>query len=144
MILLLSETRVDNRSLFAGVPSIGDTNKSKSLMQLIGRVLLVVMFLSLINFQLSLFRVLEIIIGGAFMILIVIGYKTKLCALVLVVWLTCMNFYLNRWWAVSEESWYRDFLKFDFFQTLSIIGGLLMVVIVGPGHVSVDDYRKRR
>lgn len=56
LLLVLAESRVEGRSLFAGVPSLGE-NKPKNVMQLAGRVLLAFMFITLIRFELSFLQV---------------------------------------------------------------------------------------
>lgn len=59
LLLVLAESRGEARSLFAGVPSLGD-NKPKNFMQLAGRILLAFMFVTLIRFELSVFQVITI------------------------------------------------------------------------------------
>lgn len=56
LLLVLAESRGEARSLFAGVPSLGD-NKPKNYLQLTGRVLIAFMFVTLIRFELNFFQV---------------------------------------------------------------------------------------
>lgn len=142
LLLVLAESRVESRSLLAGVPSLGD-NKPKTYLQLAGRILLVFMFVTLLRMEVSFMQIVQNLVGSALMILVAIGYKTKLSAFVLVTWLTILNFYFNAFWMIPSHRPMRDFLKYDFFQTLSVIGGLLMVVSLGPGGVSMDEHKKK-
>jgi len=142
LLLLWAETKTETRSIFAGLPSTGE-NKEKTYIQLTGRVLLVFMFLTLLRFEMSFLQLIENLVGTALIILIAIGYRTKLSALVLVVWLFAMNVYLNPFWMIPSYRPMRDFLKYDFFQTMSVIGGLLLVVALGPGGISMDEHKKK-
>lgn len=127
--------------MFAGLPSMGG-NQKQSYLQLAGRLLVIFMFLTLFSLELSPFRIIELLIGSILIVCLGVGYKTKLSALALVVWLTTTNFLLNAFWLVPSNRIMRDFMKYDFFQTFSVIGGLLFVVALGPGGMSVDEHKK--
>ena len=141
LLLVLAESYSESKSQFAGVPSL-DEKKPKNYLQLTGRVLLTLMFTTTIKFDTSIFSTLQNFIGSALMVLVAIGYKTKLSSLVLVLWLNFLNFYSNAWWSIPSYQHQREWKKYDFFQTLSVIGGLLMVASIGPGGVSVDEHKK--
>ncbi|RMB93376.1 hypothetical protein DUI87_30071 [Hirundo rustica rustica] len=141
LLLLLAESRSEGKSMFAGVPTMRESSP-KQYMQLGGRVLLVLMFMTLLHFDLNFFYVLQNIVGTALIILVAIGFKTKLAALTLVIWLFGINIYFNAFWTIPAYKPMHDFLKYDFFQTMSVIGGLLLVVALGPGGVSMDEKKK--
>ncbi|CAJ0941609.1 unnamed protein product [Ranitomeya imitator] len=141
LLLLLAESRSEGKSMFAGVPTMGESSP-KQYMQLGGRVLLVLMFMTLLHFDASFFSILQNMVGTALIILVAIGFKTKLAALTLVIWLFAINVYFNAFWSVPAYKPMHDFLKYDFFQTMSVIGGLLLVVALGPGGVSMDEKKK--
>lgn len=142
LLLVLAESKAEGKSLFPGVPSLGE-NKPKEYMQLIGRILLVFMFATLLRFDTSLMQMTQNVVGSILMVLVTIGYKTKLSSFVLSLWLFVLNVYFNAFWTIDARKPMRDFLKYDFFQTLSVIGGLLMVISLGPGGVSMDEHKKK-
>ena len=68
------------------------------------------------------FKIIQNLVGSLLMVLVTIGYKTKLSALVLVTWLNILNFYFNAWWTIPAYKPMRDFLKYDFFQVRKDVG----------------------
>ena len=139
---MLAESKAEGKSLFAGLPSLGE-NTPKTYMQLSGRILLVLMFFTLLRLEFSILHMIQNLGGTALIFLIAVGYKTKLASLILVAWLTILNFYFNAWWNIPDYKPMRDFLKYDFFQTMSVVGGLLLVVALGPGGYSMDEHKKK-
>ena len=97
------------------------------------------MFITLLKFVTSASQMMQNLVGSILMVLVTVGYKTKLSTLILVTWLNFLNFYFNAWWTIPTHKPLRDFLKFDFPQNLSVVGGLLMVVVLGTGGHSVHE-----
>lgn len=140
LLLLLAETRDEGKTMFAGVPSVGGS-KSRTYMQLTGRMLLVLMFLTVFSFD-DISHIVLFAIGLILVVFVAVGFKAKLSALVLVLILFLGNLLINDFWNLASDSPLRDFVKYDFFQLLSVIGGLLLVVAYGPGGVSFDEHKK--
>ncbi|CAF4795744.1 unnamed protein product, partial [Rotaria sp. Silwood2] len=111
LILLMVESRKEARSLFAGVPTMHN-NAPKNYMQLAGRMLLVIMFLTIVRYELSFTSVIQNFIGGICMLFVAVGFKTKLSALFLVVYLTVVNFYMNCFWLVPDHRGLHDVLRY--------------------------------
>ena len=144
LLLLLAESRAEQgkTSLMAGVPSLGDGKNAENWLQLTGRILLVAMFATLLHFDISPLNLIQAVVGSVLIALVCVGYKTKLSAFILVLWLGFWNVYLNCFWMIPANRPMRDFLKYDFFQTQSVIGGLLLIVSMGGGKISVDNRKK--
>lgn len=143
LALLFTETFEGGRqALFAGLPALDNHRSHVNYIQLFGRVTLVFMFLTIQRWELSLFYVIETAFACALMFAVSIGWKTKLSALALAIYLFLMNMWINAFWMLDHESSHRDLYKYDFFQTLSIIGGLLLLISLGPGKVSLDHQRR--
>lgn len=142
LALLFTETFEDGRkNLFAGLPAVENRNHVNYI-QLFGRVTLVFMFLTIQRWELTFFYVIETTCACALMFAVSIGWKTKLSALALAIYLFFMNIWINAFWMLDYHSSHRDLYKYDFFQTLSIIGGLLLLISLGPGRVSLDHTRR--
>ena len=88
------------------------------------------------------FHILLGIVGTVLVISVVVGYKTKLSALLMTLMLLLLAVFENPFWAYPSDSNRHDWLRYFFFQKMSVIGGLLLVVVYGPGGVSMDEKKK--
>ncbi|KAG8897026.1 hypothetical protein FRC00_004917 [Tulasnella sp. 408] len=142
LIMVFSDAITSSKRNFAGLPSLTENDRRKYF-QLVGRVLLIFLFIGfMIQGQWSFARVLVSIFGLVACGMIAVGFKAKWSAAFLVILLSVFNVVINNWWSVHSHHPQRDFLKYDFFQTLSIVGGLLLLVNMGPGGLSVDEKKK--
>ncbi|ODQ72746.1 hypothetical protein LIPSTDRAFT_63993 [Lipomyces starkeyi NRRL Y-11557] len=142
LLMALSDSFARRRMTFAGLPSVDEKDK-QMYFQLAGRVLLIFLFLGFImTGNWSIARVFVSFIGLIACVMVVVGFKAKLSAMLLVVILSLFNILINHYWTYSSSHPNRDFLKYEHFQTLSIVGGLLLVVNTGAGKISIDEKKK--
>ncbi|KAK2461002.1 hypothetical protein APHAL10511_006943 [Amanita phalloides] len=142
LFMVFSDSMVSRKTLFAGLPQISETDRKKYFL-LAGRVLLIFLFLGFIlQGQWNIVRVVVSFVGLAACVMVAVGFKAKWSAAFLVIVLSIFNVFANNWWSVHSGHPSRDFLKYDFFQTLSIVGGLILLVNMGPGGLSVDEKKK--
>lgn len=164
LIMVLSDSWVRKSKAFAGLPTLDEKDR-KMYFQLAGRVLLIFLFVGFVfSGSWSIWRVLVSILGAGACVMVVVGFKAKFSATLLVVILSIFNLFVNNFWTVSfclhdirlkcyetlltawlqlhEHHPQKDFAKYDFFQILSIVGGLLLLVNSGPGQFSIDEKKK--
>lgn len=145
LLLCMSENILRKRSrhnVFASLPQLSESERHKYF-QLAGRVLLVLLFVGFVfNGEWNLLRTIISFVGLAACAMVVVGFRAKWSATFLVSILCIINMLVNNWWSVQHSNYKRDFLRYDFFQCLSIIGGLLLLVSIGPGGLSYDEKKK--
>ena len=73
-------------------------------------------------------------LGGG--ILLLIGWKTRLVAWGLVIFVVIATFAAHRFWDVDVAQMMNQ--RTQFLKNFAIIGGLLMVAAFGPGRISAD------
>lgn len=163
VLLLLAESieherRISGRgsgsiNLFRGLPILTDSENEKSTyISLIGRILLIFLFGSLMFTNQSkdeyktilsiTLRGIYFVLGSIACLMVAVGFKARYSAMLLVAILSVGNMFINQWWKHGHDSPERDFLRYDFFQTLSIIGGFMLLLNGGPGDLSFDKKRK--
>lgn len=144
LILAFSDSLVrDKRSLsMPGLPMVNNQDNKKYFL-LAGRLLLVLLFLGFVFSSSWSFTRVCVILGGFITCAsIIVGYKTKFAAFILTILLFVYNIFANQFWKYGAHDSSRDFLKYEFFQTLSIVGGLLIIVNAGAGELSIDEKKK--
>ncbi|WAQ85865.1 hypothetical protein PtA15_6A494 [Puccinia triticina] len=140
------------RGVLAGLPDISEDAavRRQTYLQLAGRLLLVVFFvghalaayLELAAETLSLVNLLAAAFAFLACILVAVGFKAAWSATFLVILTSVVNVLSNDWWAKPKDHPERDFRRFDFFQALSVVGGMILLINQGPGGISFDAKRK--
>ncbi|KAF9740658.1 hypothetical protein PMIN06_000384 [Paraphaeosphaeria minitans] len=142
LLMVLSDSWVRKKFAPAGLPTLDEKDR-KMYFQLAGRVLLIFLFVGFVfRGDWSFWRICVSLLGFIACVMVVVGFKAKFSAIMLVVILSIFNLLVNNFWTLHPHHPHKDFAKYDFFQILSIVGGLLLLVNMGPGQFSVDEKKK--
>ncbi|KAI9665239.1 MAG: hypothetical protein M1829_005777 [Trizodia sp. TS-e1964] len=121
LLMVLSDSWVRKRFAPAGLPLIDEKDR-KMYFQLAGRVLLIFLFIGFVFAgEWSFWRVLVSLLGLVACVMVVVGFKAKWSAVMLVVILSIFNIFVNNFWTLHPHHPHKDFAKYDFFQILSIV-----------------------
>lgn len=99
--MVLSDSWHRKRFAFAGLPQIDEKDR-KMYFQLAGRVLLIFLFVGFVfSGDWSITRVVVSMFGFVACVMVVVGFKAKWSAVLLVVILSIFNLIINNFWTVS-------------------------------------------
>lgn len=102
LLMVLGDSFVKKTRVFAGLPSLDEKDK-KMYIQLGGRVLLIFLFVGFVFAgDWSFGRVIVSIIGFVACVMVVVGFKAKWSAIILVLLLSVFNVLVNNFWTVSS------------------------------------------
>ena len=102
LLMVLSDSWVRKTKAFAGLPQLEEKDR-KMYFQLAGRVLLIFLFVGFVfSGQWSVWRVVVSLIGLMACVMVVVGFKAKFSATLLVVILSVFNVLVNNFWTVSN------------------------------------------
>jgi ER-derived vesicles protein len=100
LIMVLSDSWIRKSKAFAGLPQLEEKDR-KMYFQLAGRVLLIFLFIGFIfSGTWSIWRVLVALLGFVACVMVVVGFKAKFSAIMLVVILSVFNLLVNNFWTV--------------------------------------------
>jgi uncharacterized membrane protein YphA (DoxX/SURF4 family) len=101
LLMVLSDSWVRKNKAFAGLPQIDEKDR-KMYFQLAGRVLLIFLFVGFVfSGKWSVWRVIVSLFGLVACVMVVVGFKAKFSAIMLVVLLSVFNILVNNFWTVS-------------------------------------------
>lgn len=178
LLMVLSDSFHRKKFAFAGLPQIDEKDR-KVYFQLAGRVLLVFLFIGFVfSGEWTISRILVSLVGLVACVMVVVGFKAKWSAVMLVVILSIFNVLINNFWTVgssfpSVPAWIRadcrlaspppppeglcqvrffpdpvDCVSCLYFSQMRHhvltfpSGGLVLLVNMGPGSLSVDEKKK--
>ena len=150
LLLIWAENERKQTEDYMGLPQ-GERGPGADRLQLFGRLLLTSIFLfqaihsekgglhSVLTAP-GFFNILSSLLLLGLSAMVCVGFHTEWSALVLSIVLFCSSVWMYPFWAVHERLF--DYYKYYFFQTLSVIGGLMLLTLHGPGGISLDGTKK--
>jgi uncharacterized membrane protein YphA (DoxX/SURF4 family) len=121
LMMVLSDSWVRKKFAPAGLPQLDEKDK-KMYFQLAGRVLLIFLFVGFVfRGDWGFWRIVASLLGLVACIMVVVGFKAKFSAIMLVLILSVFNLYVNNWWTLHPHHPHKDFAKYDFLQIISIV-----------------------
>jgi uncharacterized membrane protein YphA (DoxX/SURF4 family) len=103
LLMVLSDSWVRKTKAFAGLPQVDEKDR-KMYFQLAGRVLLIFLFIGFVwSGDWSVWRIGVSLIGLVACVMVVVGFKAKFSAIILVVILSMFNLLVNNFWTVSGQ-----------------------------------------
>lgn len=75
-------------------------------------------------------------VGGALMIML--GWKARIGAAILFVWMIPVNFYMHAFWNIADATW-KQIHMIMFLKNLAMMGGMLLVMANGSGPKSLKN-----
>lgn len=143
LLVVSDEFSQDRRRLgLPGLPQLDNKDRSRYLL-LAGRLLVILLFIGhLARSSFSFVSVAVNLVSLVACVLVIIGFKARFSAAFLVVTLFTQNLVSNSYWRLDPSNPHRDFLRYEYFQTLSIVGGLILLVNMGAGRISIDEKKK--
>ena len=104
LFMVLSDSWVRKKFTPAGLPQLDEKDR-KMYFQLAGRVLLIFLFVGFVFAgDFSIGRLIVICFGAVACVMVVVGFKAKWSAIILVMILSIFNIMVNNFWTVSN--WY--------------------------------------
>lgn len=104
LLMVLSDSWVRKKFVPAGLPQLDEKDR-KMYVQLAGRVLLIFLFVGFVfSGQWGLGRVFVSLFGFVACVMVIVGFKAKWSAIILVVLLSLFNLFVNNFWTVSHSA----------------------------------------
>eukprot|EP00871_Galdieria_phlegrea_P000359 jgi/Galph1/1323/GphlegSOOS_G6014.1 len=126
--------------LLPGFGGVKQTSKFPEYVQLISRC-----FMALLSLEfLSTMGWFGTIVSLPVIVAVLVGWKTQVCSLLLLTFYAIHNVLQSAFWFLMDTSMTleRDVKLFEFVQTVSIMGGLLLLSSSGPSALSFDERKK--
>lgn len=140
LLLFLAQSRIEEgRTALPGVPDPGNSVTMQSYLKLASRVLLVLLAMEFLTTM----GWVGCVLTAPVVLAVAVGWYMTISGTLLLVLYLVHNVLNSAFWSLGD-SYMKDVLRYEWVQTISIMGGLLMLVVNGPGELSVDERMRRK